>query len=167
VEHLYTHQYRAPVGHLYLAVDRVGTVHRVSFSDFRPFLPADRWSVNKYVCGELEYQLDEYFAGSRRHFTLNVALEGTEFQLAVWKRLQKVGYGQTISYSSLAQKIGRRQAARAVGRAVALNPTVIVVPCHRVIHTDGSIGKYALHAIGADQGQTVKAELLQLEGRTV
>ncbi len=167
MEHLYTHRYDAPVGRLYLAVDRNGIVHRVSFSDFRSTLPAEQWSENKYVCGELEYQLDEYFAGKRRNFTLDVALRGTEFQLSVWKRLQKVGYGQTISYSSLAQKIGRRQAARAVGRAVALNPAAIVVPCHRVIHTNGTVGKYVLEAFDVDQGQAVKVELLHLEQSSI
>ena len=71
VEHtLYTHQYESPVGPLFVAVDRIGAVHRVSYTDFRPKLPAGTWENNKYACGELEYHLDEYFECTRIHFTL-------------------------------------------------------------------------------------------------
>lgn len=163
VEHLYTHEYRSPIGSLYLAVDRSGTVYRVSFEDFREHLPSDRWSTNKYACGELEYQLDEYFAGERRHFAVDVHVTGTDFQKAVWGRLRKVAYGHTMSYSTLAQKIGRRDAARAVGRAVGANPVVIIIPCHRVVHADGSAGNYARGVLPEERGREIKHHLLGLE----
>jgi methylated-DNA-[protein]-cysteine S-methyltransferase len=163
VDHLYTHEYHSPIGPLYLAVDRTGTVHRISYNDFRPTVPGSRWTNNKYACGEIEYQLDEYFAGERRHFTIDVAITGTDFQKAVWGRLRKVAYGHTMSYSVLAQKIGRRNAARAVGRAVGANPVVIVVPCHRIIHNDGTVGSYARNALTPEEGASIKERLLELE----
>lgn len=163
MDHLYTHEYRSPIGSLFLAVARTGIVHRISFCDFRHNLPPDTWSENKYACGELEYQLDEYFAGTRRHFTVDVKINGTDFQKAVWGRLRKIAYGHTMSYSVLAQKIGRRNAARAVGRAVGANPIVLVVPCHRIIKSDGTIGYYAKSALPSDEGQQIKERLIQLE----
>jgi methylated-DNA-[protein]-cysteine S-methyltransferase len=163
VEHLYTHEYASPIGPLYLGVDRTGVAHRVTFHDFRPSLNRNDWSTNKYACGELEYQLEEYFAGSRRHFTVTVAVHGTDFQRAVWGRLQKVAYGHTISYSTLAQKIGRRDAARAVGQAVGANPVVILIPCHRVIRADGSSGDYARGTLPQERGRLIKHHLLSIE----
>jgi len=164
VEHtLYTHQYDSPVGPLFLAVDRVGTVHRVSYTDFRPELPPGSWENNKYACGELEYQLDEYFQGTRIHFTVNLHLIGTSFQQQVWNRLRKIGYGTTLSYSALAQKIGRREAAQAVGNATGANPAVVVVPCHRIINANGNIGSYARQSISSDRGRHIKEYLLTLE----
>lgn len=164
VEHLYTHTYRSPVGPLHTAVDRIGTVHAVSFTDVRHDLTPDTWEENKYACGELEYQLDEYFSGRRTTFSLSVHLPGTDFQLAVWNRLQKVGYGTTMSYGMLAQKIGRRHAAQAVGNAVGRNPIVIVIPCHRVVRAGGEIGSYARRSLDETRGRAIKEQLLRLEG---
>jgi methylated-DNA-[protein]-cysteine S-methyltransferase len=167
VEHLYTHEYHSPIGVLYVGVDQTGTVRRIGFDDFRTRLPGQIWSVNKYACGEVEYQLEEYFTGKRRHFTVDTCVEGTDFQKAVWGRLRKVAYGHTLSYSSLARKIGRRDAARAVGQAVGANPILIVIPCHRVVLADGSPGNYARGALPEGRGQDIKRELLALERRTV
>ena len=159
---LYTHSYQSPIGELHLAVDRFGTLHRLSF------VPLDEWGeerhteVNKYACGEAEYQLDQYFSGERRRFNLEVALEGTPFQMTVWTRLMKVQYGDTLSYGTLARKIGRREAARAVGNAVAANPIPIIIPCHRVIPSSGGIGSYAKRSV--EDGVTMKETLLRLEG---
>ncbi len=164
VEYLYTHTYRSPVGDLHAAVDRSGTVHALSYRDIRGSLPRDMWEENKYACGELEYQLDEYFAGRRTGFTLSVDLPGTKFQQAVWHRMQKIGYGATMSYGTLAQKIGRRDAARAVGNAVGLNPVVIIVPCHRIVRAGGDIGSYARRTVSEERGRTIKSQLLNLEG---
>lgn len=164
VEYLYTHRYESPVGMLYLAVDRAGVVHRVSYADFFGELPPGAWEGNKYACGELEYQLDEYFAGKSLHFSLDVFFEGTSFQRAVWNRMRKIGYGSTMSYATLAQKIGRRDAAQAVGTAVGMNPAVIVVPCHRIITSSGDIGAYARRTMDGERGRRVKEHLLRLEG---
>ncbi len=84
-------------------------------------------------------QLDEYFKGRRRQFTVKLRLSGSEFQKRVWAELQKIPFGQTRSYGQIAAACGRPGAARAVGGANNKNPVVIFVPCHRVIGSDGSL----------------------------
>lgn len=163
VEYLYTHRYDSPVAPLYLAVDRNGMVHRISYRDFRPDLPRGAHEVNKYACGELECQLDEYFDGRRLHFSVDVHLDGTTFQRAVWGRMRKINYGSTMSYGMLAQKIGRRDAAQAVGNAVAVNPVVIVIPCHRIVTASGDLGGYARRTLDERTGRAIKEQLLRLE----
>lgn len=103
-------------------------------------------------------QLAEYFGGRRQAFDLPLALEGTAFQRAVWDALLRIGYGQTVSYGELADRIGRPTAARAVGLANGRNPVSIVVPCHRVVGADGSLTGY-----GGGLGS--KRHLLDLEQR--
>ena len=102
-------------------------------------------------------ELDEYFTGVRTNFDLRLALEGTAFQRAVWRALVSIPHGTTLSYSELAERVGRPGAARAVGRANAKNPLSIVVPCHRVIGADGSLTGYA-------GGLPIKRWLLAHEG---
>ena len=102
-------------------------------------------------------QLEEYLKGERKTFNLDLEPEGTDFQKDVWNALLKVPYGKTISYSVLADASGHPQAVRAVGGAMHSNPIPIVIPCHRVIKSDGSIGGYAL-------GLDLKTRLLKLEG---
>ncbi len=87
-------------------------------------------------------QLRSYFAGELRDFDLPLALDGTPFQQEVWATLRKIPYGATISYAELARRVGRPGAARAVGSANGRNPVGIVVPCHRVIAADGTLGGY-------------------------
>jgi methylated-DNA-[protein]-cysteine S-methyltransferase len=101
-------------------------------------------------------QLDEYFAGSRTSFDLALAPDGTEFQRKVWRALTQLGFGETLSYAQLAQRIGQPKAVRAVGAANGRNPISIVVPCHRVIGADGSLTGYA-------GGLARKQALLRLE----
>lgn len=84
-------------------------------------------------------QLDAYFAGSLREFDLPLAPTGTPFQLRVWEALRRIRFGETISYSTLARRIGSPDAVRAVGAANGRNPLPIIVPCHRVIGADGSL----------------------------
>lgn len=91
---------------------------------------------------ETSRQLGEYFSGSRRRFDLPLALAGTDFQLAVWRRLLGIGYGETVGYEQLAREIGHPGAQRAVGRANGDNRLAVVVPCHRVIRSDGSVSGY-------------------------
>ncbi len=102
-------------------------------------------------------QLREYFFGERKKFNLPLDLEGTDFQKKVWKELQKIPYGKTISYKILSAKIGNVKAIRAVGKANGENPAAIVVPCHRVIGSNGSLTGYA-------GGLDIKEKLLLLEG---
>jgi O-6-methylguanine DNA methyltransferase len=101
-------------------------------------------------------ELDEYFAGRRTEFTVPLDLRGTEFQLAVWQGLRDIPYGQTRSYVEVARAIGRPSAVRAVGGANNANPVAIVVPCHRVINADGTLGGYG-------GGLDIKRRLLALE----
>ena len=149
---------------LHVAVDRQGVVHRVSFCSFESELSAGGWERNKYACGEVEFQLEEYLQGERDGFTLSVALgRGTSFQQAVWQTLRKVAYGTTVSYGELARRIGRRDAARAVGTAVGRNPIAVIVPCHRVLPMRGGIGEYARRNLPAPEGRMIKRNLLNLE----
>ena len=87
-------------------------------------------------------QLEEYFGGTRTRFDLPLQLEGTPFQLAVWAELSAIPYGETISYGELARRVGNPKASRAVGLANGRNPVAVIVPCHRVIAADGSLGGY-------------------------
>jgi len=109
------------------------------------------------VLGEAIGQLEEYFAGRRRSFSLPLALDGTAFQLAAWEELSRIPWGRTISYGEQARRMGRPGAARAVGGANRRNPVAIVIPCHRVIGADGS-----LTGFGGGLGR--KEALLSLEG---
>ena len=164
MERLYTHSYDSPLGTLYVAVNRAGRAVRVQFDDFRSFLPVGSAQENKYACGELEYELERYFEGRLRTFEVPLEPVGTAFQLAVWERLRKIPYGTTVTYGELAQKMGRRGAARAVGNAVAANPIVLLIPCHRVLRADGTLGNYALHSVPAEVGREAKRRLLAIEG---
>jgi methylated-DNA-[protein]-cysteine S-methyltransferase len=101
-------------------------------------------------------QVTEYFEGKRTRFNLPLALHGTEFQLAVWRALQKIPYGETRSYGEIAVSIGRPKAVRAVGMANNRNPISIIVPCHRVIGHDGKL-------VGYGGGLPLKKRLLELE----
>jgi len=94
------------------------------------------------VCDEAVKQISEYFAGSRQEFDLSLTLEGTEFQQQVWQELRSIPFGQTVSYGDLARTIGKPRAVRAVGSANGDNPVSIIVPCHRVIGSDGGLTGY-------------------------
>lgn len=109
------------------------------------------------VMKECIRQLDEYFSGNRKDFTLPLAPEGTIFQRSVWKALQTIPYGQTISYKELAERVENPKACRAVGTANGRNPIAIIIPCHRVIAANGTLGGYA-------GGLDIKTILLKLEG---
>lgn len=92
---------------------------------------------------EVARQLDEFFAGKRRTFDFPLAPKGTDFQKRVWAELMKIPFGETISYGELAKRMGNPNASRAVGRANATNPIALIVPCHRVIGTNGKLTGYA------------------------
>ncbi len=106
----------------------------------------------------LKTQLDEYFAGQRQAFDLPFALHGTEFQIAVWNAIRRIPYGEVRSYGEVAWMAGYPRAARAVGTACRKNPLLLIVPCHRVVASDG---------LGGYGGRPdIKRALLQLEGNT-
>ena len=108
-------------------------------------------------CGRTCSELEEYFAGKRREFSFALDLRGTDFQLACWHALLAIPYGETRSYGDIARAVGRPQGFRAVGMANNRNPVAIVVPCHRVIASDGTLCGYG-------GGLDVKRKLLELEG---
>ncbi len=105
---------------------------------------------------ETEKQLKQYFAGERETFDIPLNPIGTDFQLSVWNELKKIPYGETISYQELAEKIGDKKKARAVGNANGKNPIPIIIPCHRVIRKNGDLG-------GFGGGIKIKRKLLELE----
>jgi O-6-methylguanine DNA methyltransferase len=102
-------------------------------------------------------ELGEYLAGQRREFNFPLDLRGTEFQLACWRALLAIPYGETRTYAQIARAVGKPNAFRAVGMANNRNPVAIVVPCHRVIASDGTLCGYG-------GGLEVKRKLLELEG---
>ena len=102
-------------------------------------------------------QLEEYFSGKRREFSFPLDLRGTDFQLACWHALLAIRYGETRTYADIARAVGKPSAFRAVGMANNRNPVAIVVPCHRVIASDGTLCGYG-------GGLDVKRTLLELEG---
>ncbi|MGP0098967.1 MAG: methylated-DNA--[protein]-cysteine S-methyltransferase [Terriglobales bacterium] len=102
-------------------------------------------------------ELDEYLAGKRREFSFPLDLRGTDFQLACWRALLAIPYGETRSYADIARAVGKPNAFRAVGMANNRNPIAIVVPCHRVIASDGNLCGYG-------GGLDLKRKLLELEG---
>ncbi len=124
------------------------------------FVPSDSLNdddINQRLAQQVIYQLDEYFAGSRQIFDIPLDLSmGTPFERLVWQTLQKIPYGQTISYATLATKIGKPTAFRACANANGKNPISLIVPCHRVIASSGAIGGYT-------GGIQIKQTLLALE----
>ncbi|MDT9688540.1 methylated-DNA--[protein]-cysteine S-methyltransferase [Streptomyces sp. P9(2023)] len=118
----------------------------------------DGWRHAPEAFGEIAGQLAEYFAGRRERFDIPFADGGTEFQRRVWRALEEIPYGATVSYGDIARIVGSSGAAvRAVGTAIGRNPLLVVRPCHRVIGADGSLRGYAA-------GLERKERLLGLEG---
>jgi len=151
-------QIDSPIGQLLLVADDAG-LRRIDFVDGRhPARPEATWESDPAPLRETVRQLEAYFAGKLESFELRLAPEGTSFQLAVWKRLCEIPYGKTISYGELARRIGNPNASRAVGLANGSNPIPIVIPCHRVIGSNGKLTGYG-------GGLPIKEKLLALERR--
>ena len=136
----YTHIDDSPVGPLLLAGDSEA-LHVLAFGvGSRPReIDADWMPDTKGVLKDVRKELDQYFAGKLRKFTTRLAFNGTPFQNEVWKELTRIPYGETISYLDLANRINNPKAVRAVGMANGANPIAIIVPCHRVIGSNGSL----------------------------
>ena len=148
----------SPVGPLLLAADDAGLRLIEFHSPRHPMSRLHDWSEGSNEVLDLtRNQLGEYFDGERMDFDLPLAPQGTAFQEQVWRTLATIPYGETISYSQLAQRVGKPSAMRAVGAANGRNPLPIVLPCHRVIGADGSL-------TGFGGGLPTKQFLLQLEG---
>ena len=148
----------SPIGPLLLAGEAEG-LHFLSFaSSKRAKRPERDWKENRSPFTEVIRQLQSYFAGERSEFDVRLILEGTEFQLRVWRVLRTIPYGETWSYAQLAQRIGAPAAVRAVGAANGSNPIPIIVPCHRVIGSNGDL-------TGFGGGLPIKKKLLALESK--
>ncbi|MDJ1137075.1 methylated-DNA--[protein]-cysteine S-methyltransferase [Streptomyces iconiensis] len=148
----------SPVGPLTL-VATGGTLAGLYMTDQRHRPPQETFGdPDPEPFAETVAQLDEYFSRVRTEFTVPLAPEGTAFQLRVWEQLRRIPYGETVTYGELAEAIGRPSAARAVGLANGRNPLSIIVPCHRVIGSTGSLTGYG-------GGLERKRQLLGLERR--
>ena len=151
-------QIDSPVGPLLLVADETG-LRQINFCNGRHPAKTDAsWEDNRKPLKETIRQLESYFAGKLQDFDLPLAPEGTDFQLKVWKRLCDIPYGKTISYGELARRIGNPNASRAVGLANGSNPIPIIIPCHRVIGSNGKLTGYG-------GGLPIKEKLLALERR--
>jgi methylated-DNA-[protein]-cysteine S-methyltransferase len=150
------HPLTTPLGDLGAAFDADGKL--IQFVRFRSAQPvfAPEGPEPKSL-PYLRRQLESYFSGNLRDFNIPMHAEGTDFQQRVWKELQKIPYGQTISYLELARRLGDEKCIRAAARANGANPIAILIPCHRVIGSDGSL-------VGYGGGLDMKEFLLRLEG---
>ncbi|MCU1270766.1 MAG: methylated-DNA--[protein]-cysteine S-methyltransferase [Acidobacteriaceae bacterium] len=153
----YTHL-ESPIGTLLLAGDADGLQQILFPTNGFPARPDPQWQENPSALAGVLAQLRAYFAGKLELFDLSLAPNGTPFQQRVWSELQKIPYGETISYGELARRIGNSNASRAVGLANGSNPIPIVIPCHRVIGTNGKLTGYG-------GGLPIKEKLLALEKR--
>jgi methylated-DNA-[protein]-cysteine S-methyltransferase len=154
-------QYRrieSPIGPLVIAGDddglRVLWFGRDRYG--RAAQPAADWEPDRGSMKEPVKQLNAYFAGKLRDFDIPLAPQGTAFQTAVWRALCDIPYGETTSYGELARRLGNPRAVRAVGLANGSNPIAIIIPCHRVIGSNGSL-------VGYGGGLPIKQALLALE----
>lgn len=152
-------RFDTPIGPLTVASDGEGRLRHILFADNR-YLPASRpdWRHAPTACSiaTARQQLLAYLHGERFQFELPLAPVGTPFQLQVWHSLARIPYGSTWSYAELARRIGRAGASRAVGAANGRNPLPIVLPCHRVVGSNGAL-------VGFGGGLPVKQALLQME----
>lgn len=149
-------QIESPLGRLLLAANDGGLRYIIFSSETQPARPDPSWREDPAPLTQAIRQLQAYFAGDLETFNLRLAPQGTPFQMEVWQRLRDIPYGQTISYGELARRIGNPKASRAVGLANGSNPIPIVIPCHRVIGSNGKLTGYG-------GGLPIKEKLLALE----
>ncbi len=162
---VYCSSFETRIGQIYVASTEKGvckiSIPRGSKKDFIQWLkesfPPEDVVENKSQNKDVIEQLNRYFTGKLAKFTCDIDVNGTPFQLRVWKELSKIPYGVTTSYKHIAKKIGVPQGAQAVGQAVGSNPLPVIIPCHRVTGVDGALTGYA-------SGIKTKEFLLRLEG---
>lgn len=151
----------------YVIKSKIGPLHLVASKDGLQGVFFDKQAVKavknlnrlkpeEKILGKAALQLEEYFAGKRKKFDIALNFSGTSFQKQVWRELSKIPFGKTVSYRDIAKKIKNPKALRAVGSANGRNPMCVIVPCHRVIAADGSIGGYS-------GGIPIKQQLLKFE----
>jgi len=157
METWYSYRTSSPVGPLFLAASARGLL-RLEFQARMMKLDSEAIQLreSKQALAPYLRELEQYFAGERHQFSISLDLRGTDFQLKCWQALLDIPYGETRTYGDIAQAIGHPHAFRAVGMSNNRNPVAIVVPCHRVIASDGSLCGYG-------GGLNVKRKLLDLE----
>lgn len=153
-------EFKTALGRIWLLADSdslLAVIYDECWAEFKKRLPHEPVERKNQILLQTELELTEYFAGKRENFSVPVKfMWGTDFQKNVWKNLLQIPYGQTWSYSDLAEKLNNPQAVRAVGAANGQNPISIIVPCHRVIGKNSSLTGYA-------GGLAAKEYLLRLE----
>jgi O-6-methylguanine DNA methyltransferase len=152
-------RYTAPIGPLMVGVTATGLA-ALEFDHGRVEprrRPDETWTRSSRHVAPVLAELHDYFAGKSHGFSTALDLRGTDFQLRCWRALLEIPYGQTITYAELARRVGSPRGFRAVGMANHDNPVAIVVPCHRVLASDGTLGGYG-------GGLEIKRALLELEG---
>lgn len=152
--------FATPAGDFSVALDANGGVLATAFGglpELRERFAADEVVQDSRRTAEVRRELEEYFASTRQRFTVKISPSGTPFQLSVWAALRKIPFGQTRTYGELATELGNPGAARAVGRANGANPICVIVPCHRVVGSDGGLTGFAF-------GEGLKRWLLAHEG---
>lgn len=149
---MYRFSFDTPIGRVNIYEDD-GKIKRI---DTRDYEKPECKEMLTPVIEEAYRQLCEYFLGERTCFDIPIALEGTPFQKTVWAELRKINYGDTATYGEIAKRIGKPNAARAVGGANNKNPILIITPCHRVIGANGSLTGFAC-------GIDIKRKLLDIE----
>ncbi len=141
--HIYYDQMPSPIGPLFLVADDEG-LREIRFElERRAHAPLEGWKHSPQKLAPVRRQLEEYFAGDRQTFDLPLKPLGTEFQQAVWHALTTIPYALTTSYGQLSRQIDRPKASRAVGAANGRNPIPIIIPCHRVIGSNGTLTGFA------------------------
>lgn len=146
----------SPLGKV-LVAGRGGALTIINFqAGWGALDPVDGWNLNPQGLAESLRQLEEYFSGERRTFSLDLKPKGTGFQQEVWEALKEIPYGQIKTYGGLAKELGKPKAARAVGAAIGRNPLPVVIPCHRVVGHNGNL-------TGFYGGLHLKEKLLELE----
>jgi methylated-DNA-[protein]-cysteine S-methyltransferase len=137
-------EYESPLGKLLLAATNEGLcgLYFEQHKHFRGMHGWQREETQSHLCNAAR-QLDEFFAGRRMEFDLALDMPGTPFQRLVWQELQQLPFGKTTTYQAIAQRIANPRAIRAAGTAIGRNPVSIIVPCHRVVGTSGSLAGYA------------------------
>lgn len=151
------YELKTKIGTLYLVASEKGLQSLLFYQQKIPMVTTLNAAnkIEKHLKSAV-VQLEEYFSGKRKQFDLKLDILGTPFQQQVWNELAKIPFGETLSYKNLAEKIKNPKAVRAVGTANGRNPICIIVPCHRVIAANGTLGGYTA-------GLTVKKQLLDLE----
>ncbi len=157
---MYYHIFDCVFGEMLVAGDDEGLRYVNLQVPQKSFRIKEEWIRDKEAAADVSEQLNGYFAGELKTFDLTLTPGGTEFQKRLWKALLHIPYGETASYRDIACSIGNPLASRAVGMANSRNPIQIIIPCHRVIGSNGTLTGYA-------HGLEIKSRLLDLEAKSI